>query len=139
MKKILKVIWNILIYFSPIFFSWGIWQFSSLDTIVKFDDTNFTVSWSISTLAAGLVLSNLPQDNKWVFRIKKTPGLFVRLSLFLMSPTIYGLTHYVLSQTKNPNEVVLRFMFITYAATILSIILSLLFFGIICYKLHDEN
>lgn len=138
MNNMFRFFWNSLTYFSPLIISWLVWQFTNLNDHIKFSDTNFTISWSIATLLAGFILSNLPQDNKWVLKIKEFPGLFIRMSLFLMSPTIYGLTHYVLVQSIKPSEFLNRFIFISYMATITSIAITVFFLGIIAYKLHED-
>ena len=135
----MSTIWNFLIYLSPLILSTLLWRFSSLQKTIEYKDTNFTMSWSIATLAAGLILSNLPQENKWVLRIKKTKGLFIRLSLFLMSPTIYGLIHYSLGQVKERGCFLEPIYFISYISTLLSIILTVGFLGSIAYLIHDNN
>ncbi|WP_412471211.1 hypothetical protein [Halobacteriovorax sp. RT-2-4] len=135
----MKKFWNTLTYFSPLLLSIVLWFWTSLPTKFKFNDTSFTVSWSISTLAAGFILSNLPQENNWIKKIKELPGVFKRLSLFLMSPTVYGLAHYLLSQLNDPQKIKYEsLIFILYSSTIASVVFTILILGFIIHKVHDE-
>lgn len=137
----MKALQNILIYLSPVWISALIVSLSRFsEKIDGVKDTSFTIAWSIATLAAGLILGNLPNENPWVIKIRKSKGVIARVSIFLMSPTIYGLIHYVFAKIKDGSYLCQTYLTsLFFLSTILSVLFTVFLLILIAIKVHNDQ
>lgn len=134
----IKKFWNTFFYLSPVIISLLVYLLTSLKSKIDYSDTEFTISWAVATVAAGFILSNLPTDSNWLIKVKTNSGLFKRMSLFLMSPTLYGLIHYASNRVLQPvSDVISMISFTSYVATFVSVVFTFLLLLLIVVKVQD--
>lgn len=138
-KNRMRIFWNFLTYASPLILAVLTFCWQGRELFSKYSDTTFTVNWAIATLAAGLILSNLPQENRWVTQLRALPGVFKRMSVFLMSPTVFGLLHYIVSRlsvNKLPHQEIV--VSVLYLSTLYSVLITVAFLIFIITKVSEK-